>query len=280
MKISEEQFNNEIKKMQSIKLEESSKLRIKAVLEAHVQNHLPVKIKSPYMHYFHYSYKMAFVSLSLVLCISLGTTYASQNSLPGDILYPIKTSITEPAIKLTKFSKEAKEDFDLSLADKRIQEIQLLVKEDKLTPAKLDENLALFEKHIEEKRKDREENKSARQAKKIEKEVQLLSITVDTNEDKDEQELDHKINMYRDAMLSKSESSDLYEHKAKLRLDSKRKHSKENQDKEEIKIQEESPKEETKIEDIKETEKEVKTNELLDSKEESKEQDKIEDSRN
>lgn len=238
MKFNKEQFNKEVSDYRNLKLSEEAKLRIRSSIENHMNAH-PIQMPSPYINYFHFSYKMAFVSLALVLSLSLGTAYASQSSLPGDLLYPIKTNITEPVIKLSKVSVEAKEEFELKLADERIKEIKKLTESGRLTEDNLDKNLSLFEKHIEEKRKEREQNKKDKQEfRKIEKKKEDVTqeskseagfnttthLSSPDEEDEIETELDERIDMYRDVMLSKPELRDLYEHKAKERLDKKRRH--------------------------------------------------------
>lgn len=215
MKINQEQFDNELKNLKDMKLDENAKLRIKSSLDMHIATYVPKKITSPYHHYFHYSYKMAFVSLVLVLSISLGTAYASQSSLPGDMLYQVKTDITEPIIKLTKKTKKDKESFDLYLADKRIKEIEELVKEGTITEDKLEKNLALFEKHLDEREQDRDKETQ------IQPETRLLKNNNSEEIEKEEKndESDDRIDRYRELMNSKPDLNNFYENKAKVKLE-------------------------------------------------------------
>ncbi|MCX6747806.1 MAG: hypothetical protein NTW98_02585 [Candidatus Nomurabacteria bacterium] len=214
MKINQEQFDNELRKMQDVRLDEDAKLRIKSSLDTHIATYTPKKITSPYSHYFHYSYKMAFVSLVLVLSISLGTAYASQSSLPGDMLYQVKTDITEPIIKLTKKTKKDKESFDLYLADKRIQEVEELIKEDKITEARLERNLFLFEKHLNEREKDREiETKTESNS------IMLMETDKISNINSEKDESDKRVDRYRELMNSKPNLNNFYENKAKAKLE-------------------------------------------------------------
>ena len=72
-----------------------------------------------------YQFKTMPISLIIGLIIALmggGTVAASQNSLPGDVLYPIKI-VSEDARVAMVFSPEQKAEFRLDLAQKRIEEI-------------------------------------------------------------------------------------------------------------------------------------------------------------
>jgi len=72
-----------------------------------------------------YKLKTMPIALIIGLIIALtsgGTVAASQNSLPGDILYPVKI-VSEDARVAMVFSPEQKAEFRLNLAQKRIEEI-------------------------------------------------------------------------------------------------------------------------------------------------------------
>ena len=73
-------------------------------------------------------FKMAAIILAIVLAIAAtggGTAYASQDALPGDILYPEKTLI-EDARLFFAFSDETKAETYLQIADTRIEELSRL----------------------------------------------------------------------------------------------------------------------------------------------------------
>ena len=72
-----------------------------------------------------YKFKTMPIALIIGLIIALtsgGTVAASQNSLPGDVLYPVKI-VSEDARVAMVFSPEQKAEFRLNLAQKRIEEI-------------------------------------------------------------------------------------------------------------------------------------------------------------
>jgi hypothetical protein len=67
------------------------------------------------------------VSLILVLLIAgTGTVGASMNSLPGDLLYPVKTA-TERVQAFFTFQNEAKANLYAKFAERRVEEIEALV---------------------------------------------------------------------------------------------------------------------------------------------------------
>ncbi len=69
------------------------------------------------------------IPLIIALIIALGgggTVAASQNSLPGDTLYPVKT-FTENVEVIAAFSQASKAEVRMSLAQKRIQEIEKIL---------------------------------------------------------------------------------------------------------------------------------------------------------
>jgi len=73
-------------------------------------------------------FKMAAIVIAIVLAVASiggGTVYASQDALPGDILYPEKTFI-EDARLFFAFSDETKAATHLQIADTRIEELSRL----------------------------------------------------------------------------------------------------------------------------------------------------------
>ncbi|MDQ3075549.1 MAG: DUF5667 domain-containing protein [bacterium] len=219
--MSQEQFDKKAREFKNLQLDESNKLDIKARLLKHADTY-KAPVHSPYFFSWHLSYKVLASVVVLILSVSVGTTYASQSSLPGDLLYTIKTTITEPVIKLTKKSKEDKATFDLFLADRRLQEIEELIKKDKITEERLEKNLILFEKHLDQREFDRE--------KKETKTKSDILISEDNENIKSRNEDNHdesnkRINRYRDIMTSNPNLNSFYEKKAKVKLELRRKNA-------------------------------------------------------
>lgn len=71
--------------------------------------------------------------LVLVIGGSVGTSYAAQSALPGDLLYAIKTGVTERLESALAFSDTAKAQFTSELANRRLEEAEILAAQGKLT---------------------------------------------------------------------------------------------------------------------------------------------------
>ena len=70
----------------------------------------------------------------LLLVVGVGTSYASQNALPGDTLYPMKIRVNEPVQGILALSTEDKVKWNATLTDRRLGEAELLASEGRLTP--------------------------------------------------------------------------------------------------------------------------------------------------
>ncbi|MFA6536793.1 MAG: DUF5667 domain-containing protein [Patescibacteria group bacterium] len=70
--------------------------------------------------------------IALAVALSGGVGLAAQNANPGDVLYPVKTSINEPLQTALKIDPEKKAEFVADLVEKRIAEKAKLVEEKKL----------------------------------------------------------------------------------------------------------------------------------------------------
>ncbi len=69
---------------------------------------------------------VALAAVLVLIMVGAGTVTASTGSLPGDTLYPVKTA-TEKVQGFFTFSGEAKANFHMKLAQRRLDEIKLLV---------------------------------------------------------------------------------------------------------------------------------------------------------
>lgn len=117
----------------------------------------PTEIKAPVRSpYTFFSFVSSFsknrlvysVSLGcLVVFISTGAVFASGNSLPGNILYPLKVKVVEPARGAFISSPIAKIEYESSLATKRIVEAEILASKDELDESKEEQLNSLLEGH-------------------------------------------------------------------------------------------------------------------------------------
>ncbi len=84
-----------------------------------------------------YSWRMievAFAAIAIVF-LGAGTSYAAENSLPGDPLYAVKINVNEPIEGAFALSTSAQASWDVTLADRRLAEAEKLAAQGKLTPA-------------------------------------------------------------------------------------------------------------------------------------------------
>lgn len=75
----------------------------------------------------------ALLSLALVLSLGVGTSYAAENTLPGDILYPVKININEQVQGALAATPQAKADWNAKRVSRRLEEVEALVADDRLT---------------------------------------------------------------------------------------------------------------------------------------------------
>jgi len=87
-------------------------------------------------HIFSFSFSRKFVfamsAVLLVLVSSAGISYAAQSSLPGDLLYPVKTDVTEKIQTVLAPTPAAKAKVNADITAKRLQEAEDLAAKGKL----------------------------------------------------------------------------------------------------------------------------------------------------
>jgi Domain of unknown function (DUF5667) len=84
----------------------------------------------------HRRWAVALVAVLVLLLAGVGTVTASASSLPGDTLYPVKTT-TEKVQGFFTFGSEAKANFYMSLAQRRLDELNALVEKNQNIPPSL-----------------------------------------------------------------------------------------------------------------------------------------------
>jgi hypothetical protein len=83
----------------------------------------------------------------IIILASGGMAFASEDSLPDSILYPIKVSIVEPIRGALTFSPKAKAEYESNLATKRMVEAETLAGEGKLNQPTENRLNNLLERH-------------------------------------------------------------------------------------------------------------------------------------
>jgi hypothetical protein len=79
---------------------------------------------------------VALVIVLVILLAGVGMVSASASSLPGDTLYPVKTT-TEKVQGFFTFGREAKANFYMKLAQRRLDELKLLAESNRDIPQSL-----------------------------------------------------------------------------------------------------------------------------------------------
>ena len=97
--------------------------------------------------FWHFGFRLTYLFgvVLVVLLTSAGVTFAAQESLPGQTLYPVKRW-SEEAVIFVKFDETAKKKARVELTTKRVDEVNKLVAED---PEKAGEVLDEYERDIE-----------------------------------------------------------------------------------------------------------------------------------
>lgn len=85
----------------------------------------------------------------LLLAISgTNVALAAKGSLPGDLLYPVKTNIIEPLEGTLAITPVAKANFNASIVSTRLDEAETLASEGRLDPVKEQQIEASFNTHV------------------------------------------------------------------------------------------------------------------------------------
>lgn len=122
-----EKFNKEISKLKGLKkvqgsltLEKQFEIKEKILKSIAEDSLLPTKQNYFFVRSFRYV-----AVLLLVVCLLGGTAYASQNSLPGEVLYPIKKAQEVMRLKVA-VSEESQASLQAKFANKRLEELSKL----------------------------------------------------------------------------------------------------------------------------------------------------------
>lgn len=73
-------------------------------------------------------------AFALVLVVGVGTSYAAESAIPGDVLYLVKIRINEPVKGSLVVSQAARANWHTELVTRRLEEAEVLAAEDRLTP--------------------------------------------------------------------------------------------------------------------------------------------------
>jgi hypothetical protein len=145
-------FNKAIKDIKKISLSKDEKSRIHDALKWYAE--VNASIRSPYSVFswtHRVNKKLSFVvaGLLIMLIASGSTVYASQNALPGDVLYPIKVDVVEPLAVALAINTEARQRVQVSQVEERLKEAEALAVQGRLTASTSDEIKNVVQHDIE-----------------------------------------------------------------------------------------------------------------------------------
>lgn len=138
-------FKKGIEDLKKISLTDEEKNKMLHNLKLHVKFHQPVKNHYSFKNIFSSLPKLALEKMSYVLASILilvlaggSVTYASEKSLPGDILYPVKINVVEPIREAMAVTPDQKAQVEAGLAEERLREAETLSVEGKLSTTTAD----------------------------------------------------------------------------------------------------------------------------------------------
>lgn len=108
--------------------------------------------------YERYAFRFAAAAFGVLLLVGAPVTYAAEQSLPGDVLYPVKTNVLEVAKEKILVKEVARAEYQKKLVAKREQELKTLEEKKEKSVEKIKKAQAQLQK----------------QEKKIEKKIERL----------------------------------------------------------------------------------------------------------
>jgi hypothetical protein len=152
----------ELKNLRKIKLSDTEKKdlfnRVSASIRANDSGvNFKYPVPSPFFS-FAYIFESRLVKVGsmamLILIMTSATAFASLNTLPGDLLYGVKTNVVEKIPTILHTSPEARAKDNSNKVEKRIEEFEKLAERGRLN----EENTKKLEKNITKNLGDFDEN--------------------------------------------------------------------------------------------------------------------------
>lgn len=126
MNITKKQFNKAKKNFSKNSIFDAQKNKMLSSILGNDGNISTQPIISPLSSYFMIFRKKSFAVIVGVVLLISGTSYVSAQSLPGDLLYGIKTNIIEPVGLTLRFNDDKKNEYKMLLLQKRVEELEKL----------------------------------------------------------------------------------------------------------------------------------------------------------
>lgn len=99
------------------------------------------------------NYMMASIIAAVLLVLGGGASYAAENSLPGDLLYPVKVTVNENVRTALSLSETGKVKWEAKVAERRLEEAEQLAVQGKLSEDMVSELEEKFDKQSEKVQK-------------------------------------------------------------------------------------------------------------------------------
>lgn len=131
-KMMDDKFKKGIKDIRNLGMNKTEKDIMLSKLEAYT-NERPATIRPNFWqenfrwYSFVHSSRMAYTAFLLIFTVTGSSLLvASQDSLPGDLLYSVKVNVAEKAVGVTIFDPIAKVNWEAEKVERRLQEIEIL----------------------------------------------------------------------------------------------------------------------------------------------------------
>lgn len=137
-----------IKKARGVSLGREEKLLGRERLRAFMRG-LAAGEAIPSTSWFGRVLKPTLAAVAAAMLVGGGVSFASENSLPGDVLYPVKIRFNEEVRALLTTSVEGRADWETTRAERRLEEAEKLAVSGELNEQTEAEVGSNFQKHAE-----------------------------------------------------------------------------------------------------------------------------------
>ncbi len=129
----ENEFNKGIEDLKKLSLTRDDKELILSNLENYIDKGRRTDLSSQFSWFVYLSKRQyVYVALVVLLFTGSGLVFASNNSLPGDLLYPVKINIAEKIEGATMIGQEAQINWQTEKLNRRFEEVEVLAAQGKL----------------------------------------------------------------------------------------------------------------------------------------------------
>ncbi|QQR50273.1 hypothetical protein IPF86_04340 [Candidatus Nomurabacteria bacterium] len=137
-------------KKATLTLQEKESIRHEIVRAMQVPS--PIAILSPFMKHFNWMFFTKATAIAVIVLLVGGSslTYASENALPGDLLYPVKIHVKEEIEVSFANTPMQKVTIQKERIERRISEVKTLKATGALTPKKVESVTIAFVDHAKE----------------------------------------------------------------------------------------------------------------------------------